>query len=199
MSINNFFVLASSSGSRRSLLKKAGLNFKSIKPKINEQKIKTKLKTNNISPKQISLKLAKEKARSISGIFKTNLVVGSDTVIDYKGQTIDKANNIKEAYSKIYKLSGLKHNIISSAAIYYNEKIIWSASEKTTIKFRTLKHLQIKEYLEKCGPKILSSVGCYQVEKMGPRIIESIKGDFFNTMGFPLFSFLKFLEKTNEK
>ena len=27
---------------------------------------------------------------------------------------------------------------------------------------------------------ILSSVGCYQVEKLGPQVIKSINGDFFN-------------------
>ena len=43
--------------------------------------------------------------------------------------------------------------------------------------------------------KILNSVGCYQLEKLGPNIIENIKGDFFNVMGFPLFPFLTFLKK----
>ena len=45
----------------------------------------------------------------------------------------------------------------------------------------------------KTGKNILSSVGCYQVEKLGPQIIKSINGDFFNVLGFPLFPFLTFL------
>ena len=44
------------------------------------------------------------------------------------------------------------------------------------------------------GKQILNSVGCYQVELLGPTIIENIKGDFFNVMGFPLFPFLKFIQ-----
>ena len=59
----------------------------------------------------------------------------------------------------------------------------------------TLNHKQINIYLKKTGIDILSSVGCYQVERLGPQIIKSIKGDFFNVLGFPLFPFLTFLSK----
>ena len=52
---------------------------------------------------------------------------------------------------------------------------------------------------EKTGKQILNCVGCYQIEKSGPNIVESIKGDFFNVMGFPLFPFLDFLKKFNIK
>ena len=54
---------------------------------------------------------------------------------------------------------------------------------------------EVDKYLLKVGKKILSSVGCYQAEAMGPNIIEDIKGDFFNVLGFPLFPFLKFIKK----
>ena len=54
---------------------------------------------------------------------------------------------------------------------------------------------QIDTYLKKTGKNILSSVGCYQAEKLGPQIIKSIKGDFFNVLGFPLFPFLTFLSR----
>ena len=58
---------------------------------------------------------------------------------------------------------------------------------------------EIDDYLIKSGKQILDCVGCYQIEKAGPNIIENIKGDFFNVMGFPLFSFLLFLIKFNIK
>ena len=59
----------------------------------------------------------------------------------------------------------------------------------------TLSQKQINTYLKQTGESVLSSVGCYQVEKLGPQIIKSIKGDFFNVLGFPLFPFLSFLSK----
>ena len=55
--------------------------------------------------------------------------------------------------------------------------------------------IEINKYLEFTGADILSSAGCYQAERLGPQIIKSIKGDFFNVLGFPLFPFLEFLAK----
>ena len=130
---------------------------------------------------------------------KNKLVIGSDTVINYKGRMIEKVGSLRAAEKKIKKLAGKKHVIISSAAAYFNNKQVWLDSKKTTVKIRRLNDLQIKKYIKQCGPKILNSAGCYQIESCGPHIIENIKGDFFNVMGFPLFPFLKFLKELNIK
>ena len=104
-------------------------------------------------------------------------------------------DNLKEASNKIYKLSGKTHYIFSSASVFYNNKEIWSDTQKSEIKIRNLSKKEIDNYVTKAGKKILNSIGCYHVENLGPNIIEEIKGDFFNVMGFPLFPFLKFLKK----
>ncbi len=101
-----------------------------------------------------------------------------------------------EAKEKIEILSGKKHTIITAVSAYYNNKPIWFAVEKTIVKIRKVKSKEIDDYLIKSGKQILDCVGCYQIEKAGPNIIENIKGDFFNVMGFPLFSFLLFFTVT---
>ena len=126
-------------------------------------------------------------------------MIGSDTIIDLNNKVVEKAKNIKEAKKKLNKLSGNKHNIYSSAAAYYKNKLVWKTTQKTTVKVRNLKRKEINEYLKKTDKSILLSVGCFQIEKEGPNIIENIKGDFFNVMGFPLFPFLLFLKKFNMK
>ena len=122
-----------------------------------------------------------------------NLVVGSDTIIIFQNTLINKAKNLSQAKSKLKKLSGKKHKIISAVSVCHKEKQIWSAQQESTITLRKLSTDQIDYYLKKTGKEILSSVGCYQAEKLGPQIIKSIKGDFFNVLGFPLFPFLSFL------
>ena len=77
----------------------------------------------------------------------------------------------------------------------YKNKQIWSYKQTSTIEIRKLNTEEIKKYLNKSGKDILTSVGCYQAERLGPQIIKSIKGDFFNVLGFPLFPFLSFLSK----
>ena len=123
----------------------------------------------------------------------SNLVVGSDTIIIFQNTLINKAKNLSQAKSKLKKLSGKKHKIISAVSVCHKEKQIWSAQQESTVTLRKLSTDQIDHYLKKTGKEILSSVGCYQAEKLGPQIIKSIKGDFFNVLGFPLFPFLSFL------
>ena len=80
-----------------------------------------------------------------------------------------------------------------------DSKEVWNTTQKSSIKIRDLSEEEINYYLKKTGKKILFSVGCYQIESLGPNIIENIKGDFFNVMGFPLFPFLNFLKEYKVK
>jgi len=195
MLLNTKFILASNSASRKLLLKNAGLSFFIEKPLCDEDIIKSKLLKKNINKKKFPKLLAKAKALSISKKNTKHLVVGSDTIILFNNKIINKARTIEEAKKKLQKLSGKKHQIISGVSVCLNNKQIWSYQQTSTIQMNTLNQTQINTYLKKTGKNILSSVGCYQVEKLGPQIIKSINGDFFNVLGFPLFPFLTFLSK----
>ena len=195
MILNKQFILASNSASRKMLLKNAGLKFFSEKPLCNEDYIKDQLLKKNTKKTNLPKLLAEAKALSVSENNTKYLVVGSDTIILFNNTIINKAKTMKEAKKKLQKLSGKKHQIISSASVCLNNKQIWSYQQTATIHMNTLNQKQINTYLKKTGKSILSSVGCYQVEKLGPQIIKSINGDFFNVLGFPLFPFLTFLSK----
>ena len=195
MLIDKKFILASNSASRKTLLKNAGLSFLTKKPLCDEDYIKGQLLKKNINKKNLPKLLAEAKALSVSKMNTKHLVVGSDTIILFNNKLVNKAKTIEEAKKKLQRLSGKKHQIISGASVCFNNKQIWSYQQTSTIHMNTLNQKQINTYLKKTGKSILSSVGCYQVEKLGPQIIKSINGDFFNVLGFPLFPFLIFLSK----
>ena len=195
MVLNRQFILASNSASRKKLLKNAGLSFFTKSPLCDEDYIKDQLLKKNINKKKLPRLLAEAKALSVSKKNTKHLVVGSDTIILFNNKIINKAKTTREAKKKLQKFSGKKHQIISSASVCLNNKQIWSYQQTSTIHMNTLNLKQIDTYLKKTGKNILSSVGCYQVERLGPQIIKSIKGDFFNVLGFPLFPFLIFLSK----
>ena len=195
MFINKPFILASNSSSRYRLLKNAGLNFTQTPPFCDEDYVKKKLIKKKINKKRFPKLLAKEKALSISSTKPNHLVVGSDTIIFFQNKIINKANTLKEAEKKLLNLSGKKHQIISGISVCQDNKQIWSTQQTSTIHIKELNQKTINDYLKKTGNNILSSVGCYQIEKLGPQIIKSTNGDFFNIMGFPLFPFLSFLSK----
>ena len=196
MLLDKKFILASNSASRKMLLRNAGLNFFSKKPLCDEDYIKGQLLKKNIKKTNLPKLLAEFKALSISKNNTKRLVVGSDTIILFNNKIINKAKTMEDAKKKLHQLSGKKHQIISGVSVCFNNKQIWSYKQTSTIHMNTLNQKQINIYLKKTGKNILSSVGCYQAERLGPQIIKSIKGDFFNVLGFPLFPFLTFLSKT---
>ncbi|MDC0037528.1 Maf family protein [Alphaproteobacteria bacterium] len=199
MIFNTHFVLASTSKSRYFILKNTGLSFSKHAPLCDENKLKKELLIKKNTPKKISLELARLKAFSVSKKIKNKIIVGSDTVIFINKKILNKAKNLREAKNKIKLMSGKKHSIYSSASVFYNKKEIWNKTQKTTVKIRKLNEKEINIYLSTAGNKILNSVGCYQIEMGGANIIDNIKGDYFNVMGFPLFPFLNFLKKANIK
>ncbi len=190
------FILASSSSSRYKILKDSGFSFIKISPDTNEEKIKKQIKKKK-KPALIAKKLSYEKAKSISLKKKyfDYTVIGCDTLIYLGDKTFDKAKNISDAKKKLANLSGKRHKIVSGVTIFRQGKKIYQFSETTQVKIRKLNKNKINNYLNKTGKQILSSVGCYQVEALGPVIIEDIKGDFFNVMGLPLFKLLKYVSK----
>ncbi len=188
------FILASSSKSRYKILKNAGLNFIQKKPNCNEEDIKKTI-NRKTRPEIFAKKLSYEKARSVSikKLYANKIVLGCDTVIYHNGKILDKVNSIEKAQKKIKSLSGKTHLIVSGLTICLNGSKVWENYEKTHVKIRKLNNSEIKTYLKKTGKQILSSVGCYQIESLGPNIIENIKGDYFNVMGLPLFNLLDYL------
>ena len=189
------YILASSSKSRFNLLKNSGFVFKRIKPKCNEEEIKKKITEQRNNPINFVKKLSYEKAKSISEVEKYNnfYVIGCDTIVFLENKIFDKARNMNEAKKKIKKLSGKRHKIISAITICKNGSKTWQCYETTEVLIRNLNGKTIDKYLINAGDQILDSVGCYQIEKLGPVIIENITGDFFNVMGLPLFKLLKYI------
>ena len=77
-------------------------------------------------------------------------------------------NNVKEQTEKAF---------YSSALPQFRDTDEIKQKAKDTGRKLTTK--QIEGYLKKSGKQILQSVGCYQLEALGPQIIKDIKGDFF--------------------
>jgi len=60
---------------------------------------------------------------------------------------------------------------------------------------RTLSDRFLEAYLDEAGPAVTSSVGAYQLEKLGVHLFERIEGDHFTILGLPLFALLGFLRR----
>ena len=188
-------ILASESSARKNLLQQAGVHFKCVAARIDEDAIKNSLHSEGAKPNEIVDTLAEYKALRVANNFPNDIVIGSDQILVCNSIILSKVRTFDEAKKTLNFLKGKSHQLLSAAVIYENNKPVWRTVSRAQLFMRDFSDSYLDEYINTSNENILSSVGCYQAEKLGPQIIKSINGDFFNVLGFPLFPFLTFLAK----
>ena len=183
--INNI-ILASSSGVRKKILDKNGINCEIVPANVDEESIKESLLKTKETPKTISKNLAELKANKVSEKEPNEIVLGADSVIDLNGELISKPTNRKEALSILQKLNGQKHQLISSVCISKNGSMIWNFTDASTLTMKQLNLDEIKSYLVKIKDKELYAYGVYQIEADGRSLFSKIEGDEDTIMGLPV-------------
>lgn len=187
-------ILASASAGRAALLTGAGISF-SIEPAhIDEAAIKAKFSSKGKSDAQaLAGYLSEEKARAVSARHKDAFVIGADQILSCAGRLFDKPANLAEARANLAFLRGRKHTLHSSVSVARAGEIVWRHTAHTTLVMRAVTDRFLDEYLTQAGDKVLSSVGCYQLEGPGVQLFEEIDGDYFTILGLPLLPLLAFL------
>lgn len=148
-----------------------------------------------IKAEELSLLLAQGKAALISQKKKESLVIGADQILQCEGKIFSKAKNKKEAKTHLQFLRGKEHRLVSAASIWKNGQEIWNGCQEATLTMRPFSDSFLDHYLEEKGDEILSSVGCYQLEKGGIQLFSTIKGDYFTILGLPLLPILAFMRR----
>ena len=183
--INNI-ILASSSGVRKKILGKNGINCEIVPANVDEESIKESLLKTKETPKTISKNLAELKANKVSGKKTDKLVLGADSIIDLNGEIISKPKNREDALNILKKLNGQKHQLISSVCISKNEAMIWNYTDAATLTMKQLNLNEIKSYLVKIKDKELYAYGVYQIEADGRSLFSKIEGNEDTIMGLPI-------------
>ena len=98
-------ILASSSPRRKELLKQIVDDFKVIVPNIDES-IDRPLKVDDIP-----LELAYRKAKEISKDHYNDIVIGSDTIVTYNNEVLEKPIDEKDAYRMLSMLNNNTHRV----------------------------------------------------------------------------------------
>ena len=179
-------ILASKSGVRKKILNENGIFCKVIPSNVDEDQIKESLLEEKATPKIISKNLAELKANKISQKQQNKIVIGADSVIDLNGELISKPNNREEAFNIMNKLSGQKHQLISSVCISRNGSMIWNFTDSSNLTMKKLNYDEIKLYLSKIKDKELYAYGVYQIEADGKSLFSKIEGDENTIMGLPV-------------
>lgn len=186
-------ILASGSAVRAHLLRQAGLSFKITNSQIDEDKIKEKFAGSETSP--LALKLAEEKALAVSRLHPGAIVIGADQILSCEGQRFDKPKTMAEARENLLFFRGRPHVLHSGVVLAKDDAIIWGLSQEAKLTMRGFTHDYLDHYLAELGEKVMTSVGCYQLEGPGIQLFHSIEGDYFTILGLPLLPLLAELRR----
>ena len=174
-------ILASASPRRRQLLAQAGYKFTVVVPDIDESVFSAE----RVSPCEYAKRLALAKAKNVAAKFPDCLVIGADTVVDYKSKIIGKPADAKEAEQITKKLFSKSHKVITAVAIVrLSDHTEIVESDTTAVHPRKMNAEQIAEHIKSGSWQ--DKAGAYAIKESGDEFVEKIEGSLTNVMGLPM-------------
>ncbi|XP_048640598.1 probable bifunctional dTTP/UTP pyrophosphatase/methyltransferase protein isoform X2 [Marmota marmota marmota] len=175
-----------------------GLRFEVVPSKFKE----TLSKASFPSPYAYAIETAKQKALEVAhrlhqkDLRTPDVVIGADTIVAVDGLVLEKPVDKQDAYHMLSRLSGKEHSVFTGVAIVHCttadrllETQVSEFYEETRVTFSELSEDLLWEYIHSGEP--MDKAGGYGIQSLGGMLVESVRGDFLNVVGFPLNRFCK--------
>ena len=180
-------ILASTSIRRKEILSLLGLPFRIASPKFEETLTPQRSASEEVAA------FAEGKARSVEKGFPAGIVIGSDTLIEYKGEKIGKPRDRADAKAILERLQGRPHSIWTAVALIDTASgLARVATEEIKIQMREITPQEIEDYVATEEP--LDKAGAYSLQGEGRRFIGGLDGDYLAAVGLPLRPIAHFLK-----
>lgn len=143
------------------------------------------------SPRAHVERLARAKAEVVSSTEPDALVIGGDTVVVHDGRVLVKPLDEDDAVEMLVELSGSRHEVLSGIALAGPRETV-STVATTTVRMRAFDRREAEAYVATREP--MDKAGGYGIQGMGAALVDSIEGDYYAVVGFPVAAFLRLLE-----
>ncbi len=173
-------LLASTSPRRKKILGFCNIPFKVIPPRGVEEKQRS-----GEDPAQLSMRLALEKAISVSRQHPDQLVIGADTIVVFEDEVFGKPVNPMVAKKMLLNLSGRSHQVMTGIALVQKGgKLKRIHVEISKVTFKKISIQLIEAYLKTKEP--YDKAGGYDIQGTAGKWIKRIQGDYLNIVGLPI-------------
>jgi len=179
-------ILASASPRRQQFFKELNIDFTVQVKSVNE------LYPSHLRAIEITDYLADLKSKAFTNLAENDLIITSDTIVWLENEPLEKVSNEKEAFAMLKKISGKKHEVITSVCIKtaHFQKIF---NDTTQVYFKELTDEEIHYYIQNYQP--FDKAGAYGIQEwIGYIGVEKIEGSYFNVMGLPVHKLYKELQ-----
>ncbi len=181
-------ILGSSSPFRRSLLERLGVGFSTAVPDVDESPGADE------APRDLVLRLAREKALAVAREHPRALIIGSDQVACIEGKILGKPGNRQAAVRQLTRAAGNWVDFYTGLCLLNSESHrAQVVCEPFQVRFRSLSRAQIERYLDRERP--FNCAGSFRSEGLGIALFERMRGDDPNALiGLPLIRLISMLE-----
>jgi septum formation protein len=186
-------ILASTSPTRIALLTRAGVPFRSLAPRVDEETLRTSLEAEGVTPRDMADVLAEQKARKIAERHPDAIVIGADQVLEFEGRAWSKPPTAEAARQQLLALRGGTHSLHSAIVLCEAGRPVWRFLGGARLSMRSFSDAYVDAYLSRNWPEVGGSPGCYRVEDEGMRLFDRIDGDHFTILGLPMLPLLGYL------
>lgn len=186
-------ILASKSLDRKQILERTGISFEILTPDVNENEYKKKISDPILLVKELAKAKALNAKKKLGDYKKDYIIISADSVVEFQGKIIGKANNELDAFKMLKILRDQTHNLITGVAITEigSEKLIVDY-EISKVCFSDLSDEEIHSYINTGEWK--GRAGSYSIRDKASVFVKYINGSSSNVIGLPMHKVFKILK-----
>ena len=180
-------VLASASPRRLALLQQIGLTPDEIVPaEMDERALRDE------RPRQLAMRLAIEKGRSVVSRTQPAFILSADTVVAVGRRMLPKAEQESEARACLSRLSGRSHDVLTGISVQAPDGRSAQRVVESRMTFKRLSHVEMEGYI--ASGEWRGKAGGYAIQGLAAAFISEISGSYSSIVGLPLHETAALLE-----